>query len=103
MYINTWTYCLRKNYCVKTDCKPKEAVKYSYKSVCIYSKYKKCQVNAEISTLKQHRDFDVKQRRENVEISMLKQRRSFNVAANSGFLYVHSTFKSNQNSTSFQR
>ena len=42
--------------------------------------------NAEISTLKQHRDFNVKQCRDNVEISTLKQRRSFNVAATSGLL-----------------
>ena len=104
------TYHLRKNCCVNTvSWKPKEAKIYCNKSdlnyVCFYLKYKKCQIkvettlrfqrwnNTEISTWNNVEIMSWFQRWNSVGRSTLQQRRDF---------YVHSTFKSNQNSTSFQ-
>ena len=57
LYINTWTYCLRKNCCVNTGSWKRIAnlrrlyIIYCNKSdlnyVCIYSMYKKCQIKVE--------------------------------------------------------
>ena len=54
---------------LKTDCKPKEAVKYCNKSVCISSKYKKCRINDE-TTLRFQRwnNTEISTSRNHVEI-----------------------------------